>query len=66
MEYKLIRERASRIGDVINLHLKEGWKLKGDTFKTGNRILTSGDPVYPITCSYASEIAQAMVKEATT
>lgn len=62
MEYKLLVGSTSQLSKKVKEYLDNGWKLHGDTFKTGNSICY-GDPAYPINCTYTSEVGQAVIKE---
>lgn len=63
MKYKILRDRASEISSIVNEHLADGWELHGQPFRTGNKILLSGDMAYPGSCKYTNEIGQAVIKE---
>lgn len=60
IDYKVITGGVTKIGEQVTKALYRGYKLVGVPFKTGNRIRVSGDPAYPNSCEYESEIGQAV------
>lgn len=60
--YELIVGSPSRLAQTVRGFLADGWVLHGSPFRTGNRLLISGDPAYPVSCEYTNELAQAVHK----
>lgn len=62
MKYKILSDKMSKISIMVNEHLAAGWELYGIPFRTGNKVLISGQENYPDSCRYTNECAQAMIK----
>lgn len=60
MNYILVNGSTGTIKKKINDKLNKGYILYGDPFRSGNRILLSGDLAYPGSCEYTNEIIQTM------
>jgi len=62
MDYILVVGSIKTVQERVAENLRKGYVLYGNPFRSGNRILQSGDPAYPGTCEFTSEIVQPMTR----
>lgn len=61
VKYRILAGSRNNLELKVQKYLLDGWELFGSPFGSGNKIRVSGDPAYPISCTYTREICQAVI-----